>query len=308
MEDSKKLATGIPVDKSNNQKKSNKGVLILLVIVILVLGSSIGIMLSKLNDQKKEAAAVQEVLEDQKKILEEDLTDLQDQFGALQTNNDSLQTLASEQQERITKLLAVQADNAYKIKMYQKELSTLREVLKSYVIQVDSLNTRNLALTAEKTELTKTLAEERAQRERLSEDRDKLTTTVQKAQILSVGDVTVQGLNSRSKETQRVRTIEKVKTCFIVRANQVAAAGEKTFFLVITKPDKKVLANKTNDAFSTQEGGSIVYTAKRVIEYENKDIEVCIFADNNKQLIAGAYDVSIYCEGYLAGTGSFSLK
>ncbi len=297
-----------PVSTENENKGPSKGILILLVIIILVLGSGIGIMLSKLSDQKKQAAEVQEILETQKQTLESDLTDLQDQFGSLQTNNDSLQTLAVAQQEKITKMLAVQADNAYKIKMYQKELSTLREVLKSYIIQVDSLNQRNLALSAEKTELTKSLAQERAQRTRLSEDKDKLTSTVQKAQVLTVSDITVQGLNSRSKDTQRVRNIEKLSTCFTVRENQVASAEEKVFYLVITKPDKKVLANKSNATFPVQSGGDIVYTAFRKIEYENKDIEVCIFADNNNQLTAGNYEVNIYCDGYMVGSSTFSLK
>jgi chromosome segregation ATPase len=291
----------------NGKSKANKGLLILLVIIVLALGASVGVMLSKLNDQKKEAAEVQDILEGQKKTLEEDLTDLQDQFGSLQTNNDSLKTVAFEQQEKITKLLAVQADNAYKIKMYQKELGTLREVLKSWIIQVDSLNQRNQALTAEKTELARNLAEERAHRTRLTEDKEKLTSTVQKAQILAVADVLTIGLNSRSKETQRVRNIEKLKTCFTVRENQVAAADEKVFYLTIIKPDKKTLANKTNNTFAALEG-EIVYTAKRTIDYENKDIEACIFSDNNGQLTAGNYEAKLYCDGYMVGSSTFILK
>ncbi|MDR1172357.1 MAG: hypothetical protein LBL24_07890 [Bacteroidales bacterium] len=294
-----------PMD--NGKSKASKGILILLVIIVLALGASVGIMLSKLNDQKKEAAEVQEILEGQKKDLEEDLTDLQDQFGSLQTNNDSLKTLASEQQEKITKLLAVQADNAYKIKMYQKELGTLREVLKSYIIQVDSLNQRNLALTAEKTELARNLADERAQRTRLTEDKEKLTSTVQKAQILAVSDILTIGLNNRSKETQRVRNIEKLKTCFTVRENQIAVADEKVFYLVILKPDKKTLTNKANDAFATPEG-EIVYTSKRTIDYENRDVELCIFSDNDGRLTAGNYEAKVYCDGYMVGSSTFILK
>lgn len=290
------------------KSKANKGILVLLVIIVLVLGAAVGVMLSKLSDQKKEATEVQEILEGQKRTLEEDLTDLQDQFGALQTNNDSLKTLASEQQEKITKMLAIQADNTYKIKMYQKELETLRGVLRSYIIQVDSLNQSNMALKAEKTELAKNLAEERAHRTRLTENNERLTTTVQKAQILSTSDILTIGLNSRSKDTERVRNIEKLKTCFTVRENQVATASERVFFLVIIKPDKKVLTNKTNDTFQTQEGGEIVYTSKRTIEYENKDIELCIFTDNDDRLIPGKYEANVYCEGYLAGTSTFVLK
>jgi len=292
----------------NEKSKTSKGMLILLVIIVLVLGASVGIMLSKLSDQKKEAAEVQEILESQKKNLEDDLTDLQDQFGALQTNNDSLINLASQQQEKITKLLAIQADNAYKIKMYQKELGTLREVLRSYIVQVDSLQQIAEVLKADKKELTKNLADERAQRTRLADDKERLTSTVQKAQILSAADIVTIGLNNRSRENQRARFIEKLKTCFTVRENQVATASERVFYLVIIKPDKKVLTNKANDTFQTQDGGAIVYTDKRTIEYENKDIEMCIFTDNDNRLTAGNYEAKLYCEGYLVGSSTFELK
>ena len=295
-----------PVEREKS--KASKGILVLLVIIVLVLGASVGIMLSKLNDQKQEAVEMQEILEGQKKVLEDDLTDLQNQFGELQTNNDSLKNLASEQQERITKLLAVQADNSYKIKMYQKELETLRGILRSYIVQVDSLNQRNLALTQEKTELVRDLEAERAQRTRLAEDRERLSSTVQKAQILSVSDIKTTGLNSRNSVTERVRNIDKLKTCFTVRENQVATAGERGFYLVIIKPDKKVLFNNANNTFTVQEGEENIYTDRRFIDYENKDIEVCIFTDNNNRLTAGNYEANVYCDGYLVGSSTFVLK
>jgi len=298
----------IPPPMEGEKTKTSKGILVLLVIIVLVLGAAVGVMLSKLNDQKKEAAEVQEVLEGQKRVLENDLIDLQEQFGALQTNSDSLKHLASEQQERITKLLAIQADNSQKIRTYQKELETLRGVLRGLIIQVDSLQQSNVALRGEKTELARNLAAERAQSSRLSEDRERLTSTVQKAQILSVSDIQTTGLNARNSATERVRNIDKLKTCFTVRENQIATAGERAFYLVIIKPDKKVLTNRTNDIFTTQEGGEIVYTDRRFMDYENKDIEVCIFTDNNNRLTAGNYEVKVYCDGYLVGTSSFVLK
>ncbi|MDR1673237.1 MAG: hypothetical protein LBS09_07255 [Bacteroidales bacterium] len=290
------------------KQKTNKGLIILLVIIVFVLATGVGILLSKMKDQQKENAEIQSVLENQKQSLANDLTSLRGEFASLQTDNDSLQTLSVEQQDKITKLLAVQADNTYKIKLYQKELSTLREVLRSYIVQIDSLNQRNLLLTAQKQELTKTLTEEREQRDKISEERDKLSSTVQKAQTLSVSGITVQGLTGRSGETQRVRRIDNLRTCFTVRANQVAASGERTFYIVIIKPDRKVLVNNANATFTTQEGASIVYTDKRSIDYENKDIEVCIFTANNKQLTAGGYEVNVYGEEQLLGSFKFELK
>ena len=297
-------------NKPVNQEKTktNKGIVVLLVIVVLALGASVVVMFSKLGDQKKESAEIQEMLESQKKILEDDLTDLQGQFGALQTDNDSLKTLAFEQQERITKLLSEQADNRYKIGLYQKELETLRGVLRSYIIQVDSLNQRNLALTETNRTLGRELAQERTETARLTEDRERLTSTVQKAQVLTASPVQTVGLNSRSNETPRVRNIDKLKTCFTIRENTVASAGERVFYLVIIKPDKKALTNKTNDVFPTQENEYIVYTDKRTMEYNNEDIEVCIFSENSGRLTEGNYEARIYCDGYLVGSSTFALR
>ncbi|MDR1603065.1 MAG: hypothetical protein LBS42_11660 [Tannerella sp.] len=290
------------------QAKSPKGIFILLIIIILMLVAGVGILIFKYGDLKQVSADTQAILEQQKNTLEQDLTQLQGEFGALQTDNDSLQHLATEQQERITKLLNIQADNVYKIKTYQKELASLREVLKSYIVQVDSLNTRNLLLTQEKKELTRSLSQEREQRARLSEDKEKLATTVQKAQILSISDITVVGLNNRGKETQRIRYVEKLKTCFTVRANQVAETGERLFYVQIIKPNKQVIANKNNDVFAAYDGNETVYTDKRSVEYENKDLEVCIFSDNANRETAGTYEIKIYCDGYLLGNTKFELK
>ena len=301
------------MENNQNQEtgKANKGIVVLLVIIILVLGAVVGVMFSKLSDQEKKKIEVQEALEDQKaikKILEDDLIDLQEKFGSLQTNNDSLKTLASEQQERISKLLAIQADNAYKIRTYQKELETLRTILKDLYYRVDSLNQQNIALKKEKDDLSKNLQAERVQTARLTEERQHLTTTVQKAQVLSVADIQTIGLNNKGKDTPRARNIDKLKTCFTVRENLVTAAGERVFYLVIINPAKKSLTNKNNDFFTMQEGNEIVYTDKRTMDYENKDIEVCIFSDNNGRLTDGKYEVRIYCEGYLVGTSTFVLK
>ena len=294
--------------RDQTKNKTNKGLVILLVIAVLFLATSVGVMLSKLNDQRIEAAEVQEILEGQKKLLEDDLTDLQEQFGSLQTNNDSLMNLAAEQQARITRLLAIQANNAQTIRTYQRELETLREVLRSYIIQVDSLNQSNIALRAERIELSRDLAAERSQTARLTQDRDRLTSTVQIAQVLAAGNVQTTGLNNRGNETPRARNVDKLRTCFVVRENPVAAPGDKIIYIVILLPDKRTLANRANATFQTQDGDEIVFTDRRTISYENSDIDVCIFCDNDNRLVEGNYEVRLYCDGHMIGRSTFELR
>lgn len=295
----------------NNEapRSSSKGLVILLIIVVLILGAVIAILYSKMQDQAEASLEAQELLEDQKVALENDLKSLQLDFGNLKTNNDSLKMLAASQQEHIEKLLKTQADNSYKIRTYQKELATLREVLKSYIIQVDSLNQRNAALRAENTALTSDLQTEKAQNTRLSKQNETLNETVQTAKVLQVSDIQVIGLNSRSKENGRAKNIAKLKTTFTIRANSIAAAGERVFYIVIVKPDKKVLANPSNATFETKEGSQLIYSDKRTVDYQNKDLEVTIYAENDGSFTAGNYTIKIYSEGYLLATNSdFSLK
>jgi len=296
------------MESNKENSKANKGIVVLLVIIVMVLAAVLGILFSKLKDQQKETIEIQEVLEGQKQRLESELIVLQADFGKLETNNDSLRTLASEQQDRITRLLAINADNAFKIRTYQKELETLRTILVDLYYRVDSLNQMNIALVRDKEILSKNLAAERTQTARLTETTQQLSSTVQRAQVLSVADIKTIGLNNKGSETPRVRNIHKLQTSFTIRENAVAAAGEKIFYLVIIQPDKKAMTNRNNAFFTTQEGDYIFYTDKRTIDYNNVDIEARIFSDNNDRLTEGRYDVRIYCEGYLVGSSSFVLR
>jgi len=295
-------------NKEVSKSKTNKGIVVLLVIIIMVLGAVLGVLFSRLKDQEREKIEIQEVLEGQKQRLEDELIALQVDFGKLETNNDSLKTLASSQQERITRLLAINADNAFKIRTYQKELETLRTILVDLYYRVDSINQLAERLKKEKDVLSRDLAAERSQTARLTETTQQLTTTVQRAQILSVADIKTIGLNNKGNETPRVRNVDKLQTSFTVRENSVAAAGDRIFYLVIIKPDKKAMTNKNNAYFTTHEGEEIVYTDRRTIEYNNVDLEARIFSDNQGRLTEGRYDVRIYCDGYLVGSSKFELR
>jgi len=303
------------MDNNKEKSKTNKGVLVLLIIVIMALGVFLVILYTKLNDQKKEnddqkkeSAQVQEFLEEQKQKLHDELVDLHEDFGKLETTNDSLKTLASSQQEHITKLLAERGNYIYEIRRYQKELETLRGVLVDLYYRVDSLNQLNIALTRDKEALNKNLDAERRETRRLTEEREQLTTTVQRARVLSVSDIKTIGLNNKGSETPRVRNIDKLQTSFTIRENPSAEPGERIFYLVIIKPDRTSLSNRSNAFFETHDGNHINYADKRTIDYNNVDIEARIFCDNNGRLTAGRYDLRIYCEGYLVGSSSFELR
>jgi hypothetical protein len=287
--------------------KSSKGLTILLTIIALILLAAVVVLFYRLNDTKKQATETEQYLETQKKSLTNELQNLIGEYDGLKTNNDSLNQKLTLQQDKIKKLINIQASNIQKIKIYEKELVTLRGVLKSYIAQVDSLTTQNQELVKENTDVKGKLDNARDQNVKLSAEKEDLSSKVKKASVITASNLSVVPLNKRGKDENKSTKITKLKVCFTLRENAIATAGTKDVYIRITRPDDLVLAYSESDVFTFQ-GEQIVYSAKRQVEYENKDIDVCIYWDNNKQLIIGTYTIDVFTDGTLIGTTKMELK
>ena len=295
------------VQAQEPKPKSKNGLVILLIIIIVALIAAIIVIYSKSSQKIEEQTEVQQIIEDQKKSLQKELTDLIGEYDALKTNNDSMNKMIAGQQEKIKRLLGERASNVALITKYKKELGTLREVLKSYIAQVDSLNTRNQQLVQENVEVKTNLEQARSENIKIRQEKDQLSTQVQKASVITTSNIVVTALNKRDKPETKLKNMLKVKVCFTMRENSIAKSGTKDVYLRITRPDGNVIAYSQSDLFDFQ-GQQIVYSAKRQVEYDNKDIDVCIFWDNNNQLILGDYTIDIFTDGNLIGTTKFNIK
>jgi len=84
-------------------------------------------------------------------------------------------------------------------------------------------------------------------------------------------------------------------------------AGYKTVYLRIQRPDSIILSGPEAVVFPVDET-KLVCSAKREVEYLNKDLDMCIYWNNDGSLIPGKYNVYLYLEGYQIGQSSFLLK
>lgn len=307
MENTENQKPDQPAYQYGQTPKSNKGLTILLVILIVVFSAIIVVLAVKMKQNKTESEQIEQILEGQKNSLAKELNDLMGEYDALKTNNDSMNKLIEGQEGKIKRLLRERASNAALITKYTKELGTLREVLKSYIAQVDSLNLRNQQLVQENVEVKTSLEQARSENIKLNQDKDALSSQVQKASVIGTSNITVTPLNKRAKAENKVSRTVKVKVCFTLRENAIAKPGAKDIYIRITRADGAVIAYSDADVFDFQ-GQKIVYSAKRQIEYENKDIDVCIFWDNNNQLVIGEYTVDIFTDGNLIGTTKFTMS
>jgi hypothetical protein len=58
----------------------------------------------------------------------------------------------------------------------------------------------------------------------------------------------------------------------------------------------------------TEGGQSLLYSDKKIINYQNKPVDLCIFYELGMEIEAGNYIAEIYCDGVKIGTDSFVLK
>jgi len=283
------------------------GVLGLLVVVLAVAVYMLLDTRKNLNLVSSDLSEKTEFFRIEKDSLEGELRNIYFRYDTLETNNLDLQVEMQQQKEKIDKLISLQAEDTYKIRMYRKEMETLRTVLRSYIVQIDSLNMQNQELMAENKQLRNTELRLSTEKKQLEEDKTQLEEIKDMATTLQASRIDMVMLNKRDKESDRIRTAVKVRVDFVLRANNVATAGEKRISLRIIRPDLVVLGSPKLEVIDINEE-QIPASASRVINYENEDLPVSIFWANDGEIVPGEHTVELYSEGKLIGTSSFVLK
>jgi hypothetical protein len=294
-----------------NKKTSASFLTTLLVFMSLVLVVLLFLFFKMKKENNATILKLQEYsgfIEARKDSLEGELKGIILQYDSLKTNNDTLNFKLELQQDRVKKLLSLRISDSQKIKKYESELETIREVLKSYIVQIDSLNTRNQILVVENKELRTTHVQLQNENKQLSEEKEELITIKNEAKSLIAGGITVVPINKRNKQQDRAKNVEKIRTDFIVRKNTVADAGNKLIILRLIRSDGVVLGSAKTGGTFTFQSQEIPFSASREVIYEKNDLPVSIFWDNNGDLIKGNYICEIYSEGKLIGKTEFALK
>ena len=194
----------------------------------------------------------------------------------------------------------------------KKENETLRVIMKDYISQIDKLNTLNMELRTDLDETNAKLSTTETERDLYKKDADDKTAQVKKGSILQAYGFTTTGmrlkLNKTTKETSKAKQAVQIKSSFTIGQNPITPSGNKVVYLQVVDPSGKTLQFRTNQVFKT-ESGTLPYSEKRTINYQNKSIGVAIFYDlRGKKLNKGVYKAKVYCDGNLIGTDTFTLK
>jgi cell division protein FtsB len=294
--------TSSPI-KQENKKNVPTG----MIAVTIILAAILVFLVYSYYNQKDQMIEMETVLTQEKDSLAHELRLMVNSYDTLKTNNDSLNANLMKERTRIVQLLSVNASNVQLIKRYKGEITTMREIMKSYIVQIDSLNTRNKVLVAENSEIRQQITQVRSTNTQLSKVKEELTSKVEIASVIQAKDIAAVSLNKKRKETTRINLLDKLRICFTLRENALAKAGTKQVYMRVIRPDSLVIATSPDNLFDYK-SNKIIYSAMREVDYMNQDIEICIYLDNTGDFIIGNYSVELYLEDNIIGHTNFMLS
>ena len=278
----------------------------LLIIITAIL---IGFLVTR-NSQMQEMQ--QEYIVDKQELEDEyEAISLQYEGFKFSVQNDSLLYKLQNEQTKVLRLQEelrmTQASDKAEIKRLSNELATLRKILRSYIQQIDSLNTLNQELRAENEQITNQYNRTNRTLQQVSQEREKLSEKVSLAAQLVATNINTKAVNERGREQSRLSRSTQFVVSFTVTRNITAAAGERTIFIRIMTRDGNVLTKSSNNKF-TYENSDILYSMKRVVEYGGEEIPVTMYWDIEEFLMPGTYKVDIFADGSHIGSSTLQME
>lgn len=258
----------------------------------------------------KDNRLVKELNIDKEKLTQE-LVSLQNDYETLSTENTSLTDSLTVEKEKVEQLIdrlkKTDATNRAKMRQYEKELGTLRSIMKSYIHQIDSLNTLNTELRNDAAQARREAQESRQQYEDLRSTTDELSRIATAGAVVKGRGISLTAINNSNKQTDRSSRASKLVTSLSLIENQIADKGYKTVYIRIKGPDGVLMATDSGNTF-TCEGEQMIYSACRDVDYQGEEVDISIYFSNPQGFTKGVYTVDVYTADAKIGSADLRLR
>lgn len=295
---------GYDYEREENEavKKSLRGYRVIIIILAIIL-AGLSVLYFNLNRQQQ---MDYELLKADRDTIQNNLTSLINEYDSLKYQNDTIAAQLVKANEMVEQLKRERRWNYNKIRAYQKEVGTLRSVMKNYLRQIDSLNTINKKVSAENVTLRKEISTANLRADVAEERASELQNKVQQGSVLRARDITLVALNSNDKIISRIKNATTLRVDFTVGANELAATGNRPIYLCVVSPDGYLLSTDAMPTFEYQ-GRKKGYSASREVDYQNEDVDVSIYYKGSG-FIPGTYKIELYMSGNLIGSSEIAMR
>ena len=227
-------------------------------------------------------------------------------YDSLRYQNDSIAESLTKANELVEQLKQERRWNYNKMRQYEKELGSLRTVMRGYIRQIDSLNTLNKKLITENVSYRKEITSANLRADMAEERQAELENKVKVGAVVRARDIRLMALNDKGRDVTRIKNAARLRVDFVLAANELATPGNKAVYARITSPDGYVLTTEAMPTFEF-EGSAITYSAMREVDYQNADLEVGIYF-NSTGFAPGTYKVELYMEGRMIGSNDIVMR
>lgn len=291
--------------KGNPQDSKMKKIVYMLVAVAIVLAAALAFVwferTSLVND-----------LNDEKQDLTQRMIELQNDYASLSSDYETINSQLDSSREEVSQLIErikkTDATNRAKMRQYEKELGTLRTIMRSYIVQIDSLNTLNKKLTADAAAARKEAAESRKKNAELKQTVESLSASVATGAILKGRAIRIDAYNASGKVTDRSSRVVRLLTTLSLVENELAEKGPVRVYIRVKDPDGNLLTNASSREFTVAGGEPMIASASREVDYQGAEVEMSIYLNDIAEYVKGIYTVEAFTEQASLGTAELMLR
>jgi hypothetical protein len=295
----------------NQSNSRNSGLKVVVLILVLLLMGILAYVYKLQQDKDAVDSSLSKTLTEKEKFQAE-LESKIAEYDIAIADNTALKGELEEEQAKIMELLE-------KIKKSDGSVAELSKYKTQYVKlkrEMDNLIAENNVLKANNSKLTKNLdstnvvlTNAKTANDTLVAKNQNLSKTVEKAQRLSVLNLTTLAVKQKSSgkqiNTDKANKADVLKIGFTIAENQVAKTGDRTYYVQVIDSKNNVLGEKKTETFGTT---YLPYSFQKTIKYENKTVQVQEDL-SVKNISSGTYFVNVFDKkGELVSKSNFQLK
>ena len=296
------------IEREERERKNRNSGLKTAMIALAIVAAALAGTLAWIWSQK--SSLVHE-LEGEKAELTQQLLNLQNDFDTLNSDYESINSQLDTSREQVAllidKLSKTEATNRAKIRQYEKELGTLRSIMRGYIVQIDSLNTLNKKLTADAAAARQEAAESRQANANLTRQVESLSGQVAAGSVVKGRGLSLAAYNGSERETDRSSRVTYFLATVTLAANDIAERGPLRVYVRVKDPNGIILLNNNSTDF-TYNGETMTASASREVDYEGEDLAVGIYVKDMSDLGKGIYTVEAYTEKASLGRAELMLR
>ena len=295
----------------NQSNSRNSGLKVVVLILVLLLMGSLAYVYKLQQDKDAVDSSLSKTLTEKEKFQAE-LESKIAEYDIAIADNTALKGELEEEQAKIMELLEriKKSDGSVaELSKYKTQYVKLKREMDNLIAENNVLKENNSKLTKNLDSTNVVLTNAKSANDTLVTKNENLSKTVEKAQRLSVLNLTTLAVKQKGSgkqiNTDKASRADVIKIGFTIAENQVAKTGDRTYYIQVIDSKNNVLGEKKTETFGAT---YLPYSFQKTIKYENKTVQVQEDL-SVKNITSGTYFVNVFDKkGELVSKSSFQLR